>query len=308
MRGYEKEIIKLQLNDEKEIIEKLKELYSQSLDDIEVYIQELLARYDATQLQSIIYQLDYQKALKTQISGILDILQANEYEVISDYLAQCYETSFIGTMYSLNEQGIPLIIPIDQEQVINAIVHESKISKGLYEALGFDIKDLKKKISSEVSRGIANGFSYSDIARNLRNTSKIGINNAVRIARTEGHRVQAQSQLDACHKAKKKGANVVKQWDATLDGRTRRNHRKLHGQVRELDEPFEVNGKKAQAPSKFGRPEEDINCRCVILQRAKWGLDEEELKKLEEDAKFFGIDKTKDLEEFKKKYLKATKG
>lgn len=307
MRGYEKEIIQSQLKDEKYVIKQLKNLYSSSLQQIDGKIQELLAKYDATQLQSVIYQLDYQKALKTQINGILDTLQADEYETISDYLTKCYENGFMGSMYSMNKQGVPLILPFDQEQVINAIVHQSKISKGLYEALGFNMKDLKKRISAEVSRGIANGMGYSEIARNLRNTSGIGINNATRIARTEGHRIQAQSQLDACNKAKKKGADVVKQWDATLDGRTRPHHRKLDGQIRELDDYFEVNGKKAKAPSQFGKPEEDINCRCVLLQRARWGLDEDELKTLEERAEFYGLDKTEDFEEFKEKYLKAVK-
>lgn len=307
MRGYEKEIIASQLKDEKYVIRQLKLLYSKSLQQIDGKIEELLAKYDATQLQSVIYQLDHQKALKQQISGILDTLQADEYETISDYLTKCYENGFMGSMYSMNKQGVPLIIPFDQEQVINAIVHDSKISKGLYEALGFNMKDLKKRISAEVSRGIANGMSYQEIARNLRNTSGIGINNATRIARTEGHRIQAQSQLDACNHAKKKGADVVKQWDATLDGRTRPHHRKLDGQIREIDDYFEVDGRKAKAPGQFGRPNEDINCRCVILQRARWGLDEEELKTLEERAEFYGLDKTEDFEEFKEKYLKAIK-
>ena len=305
MRGYEKEIIQAGIKNEEEVIKQLKQLYSESLDQINTRISELMAKNEAQQLQSIIYQLDYQKALKKQISGILDQLQASEYEKISDFLNNTYQDGFIGSMYSMKKQGIPLIIPMDQEQILNAIVHKSKISEGLYKSLGFNVNELKKRISAEVSRGIANGFSYQEIARNINNTSKIGINKAVRIARTEGHRIQAQAQLDASHKAKKKGADVVKQWDATLDGRTRPSHRKLDGQIRELDEPFEIGGHKAQAPSQFGRPSEDINCRCVILQRARWGLDEEELKTLEERAKYHGLDKTKDFEEYKEKYLKA---
>ena len=60
----------------------------------------------------------------------------------------------------------------------------------------------------------------------------------------------------------KKGADILKQWDATLDKKTRKAHRLL-------DEPFEINGHKAMYPSNFGIPSLDINCRCAILQRTK---------------------------------------
>ena len=160
-----------------------------------------------------------------------------------------------------------------------------------------------------------NGSSWNEVAANLarkfKNTpfSK-AYNNAIRIARTEGHRIQNQAALDAQEKAKSKGADVVKQWDATLDGKTRDSHRKLDGQIREVDEPFEVDGMKADAPGMFGYPAEDCNCRCALLQRARWALDEDELETLRERASFhgllvddsnkFGTEKAKDFSKFKR--------
>jgi hypothetical protein len=90
-----------------------------------------------------------------------------------------------------------------------------------------------------------------------------------------------------------------------LDGKTRSSHRRLDGQIRELDEYFEIRGKKARYPGDFGDPAEDCNCRCQLLQRARVALDEDELKTLQERAEFFGLDKSDDFEDFKKKYLKA---
>lgn len=58
-------------------------------------------------------------------------------------------------------------------------------------------------------------------------------------------------------------------------------------------------------PGSFGIAEEDCNCRCIALTRARWELDEDELRVLEAKATFFGLDKTKSFEEFKDNYLKA---
>ena len=303
LNSRQREYLKYTLLQEKATLDDLKELYTQALKDINNQIAYLLGRTDKENLSSIIYQLDYQKALKKQVSAILDALHSNEYIRIEDYLKDCYESGFLGTMYDLHGQGIPLMFPLDQEQIINALTIDSKLSMPLYERLGEDIKVLKRKVSSEISRGIANNFSYTEIARNLRNVSNTGLSNAYRIARTEGHRIQSQSAMDAANKAKENGADVVKQWDATLDTRTRPHHALLDGQIRELDKPFEVAGRKAMYPSGFGIAAEDIHCRCALLQRAKWALDDDELEILKERASHFQLDKTKDFNDFKSKYM-----
>ena len=277
MNKWQKEIQQQYLNNEKAVLRKLERNYKDALAEINSKIQLLMARQDAD-MQHVIYQVEYQKALKTQIQAILETLQANEFETVSEYLTQSYEDGFIGTMYDLQKQGIPLIFPIDQEQVVDAIQHETKLSKDLYTEMGRDIKDLQKKISGEISRGLSSGQMYSEITRNIASWAKIPQNRAMTIARTEAHRIQSKASLNACNKAKSKGADVVKQWDASLDGKTRDTHRQLDGQIRELDEPFEIGKYKAMHPSGFNRPEEDINCRCAILQRARWALENDYTK------------------------------
>ena len=109
--------------------------------------------------------------------------------------------------------------------------------------------------------------------------------------------------MDAANKAKDNGADVVKRWDATLDSRTRPHYAMLDGQIIELDKTFEVAGRKAMYSSGFGITSEDILCRCALLQRAKRALDDDELQTLKERAEYYGIDKTKDFDDFKNKYL-----
>lgn len=324
MNKWEKEVQQSLLNSEEAAIKELEKQYARALKDINDKVKLFQADIDLldqalnqdgldeaaktallSQKRSKIYQKQYQQALKSQVSGIIDKLHSDSYTAIDKYLKECYEDGYIGTMYDIAMQGIPVIAPIDQAAVVKAVLTDSKVVEGYYNRLGVNYAKLKKTITQEVSRGIASSLPYSDIARNINNASGSGLYNAKRIARTEGHRIQQESTADAQEAAKKKGADVVKQWDATLDGRTRPTHRMLDGQIREVDKPFEAGGTKVMRPGQFGIAAEDINCRCACLTRARWALDDDELQTLKDRAEYFGLDKTADFEDFKDKYLKA---
>lgn len=302
MNNREKEVLEYTLEQEKAVIAELKEIYSQALDDIGEKINTLMAD-ELT--QSKIYQIEYQKALKGQVSAILDNLNSEQYNSISDYLRGCYEDGFIGTLYSLQGSGVPLIIPIDQEQVVDALLLDSKISEGLYTKLGNNVSQLKKSISQEISRGISTAMPYADIARNLRSKGNMTINQSMNIVQTEGHRIQNRSALDSGEKAKAKGADLVKVWDSTLDSKTRPHHRALDGQVRELDEDFEVDGLTADSPGHFGTPSEDCRCRCVVLIKPRWDIDGSFTKRNNETGELLEFADVKSYEEFKNKYWQA---
>ena len=131
--------------------------------------------------------------------------------------------------------------------------------------MGVDVANLKKRITAEVSRSVSTGRTYTQLAHSLDRLTGIGFNNAVRIARTEGHRIQVQAGMDACYKAKYIGADIVKQWDATLDKKTRKSHARVDGEVRELDEKFSNGLMYPGDPN--GPAGEVIQCRCALLER-----------------------------------------
>lgn len=265
----------------------------------------------ASMLQSKIYQKDFQKALQKQVDSVLDKMSVEQYTTVSDYLEKCYENGFIGTMYDLHGQGIPLILPMDQEAMVMAVQLDSKIKEGMYAHLGENVSYLKSQIMTNVSRGVSSGMTYAQVAQQISNVMMGAYKNpggslayAMRIARTEGHRIQCQSAMNACYNAKDMGADVVKQWDSTLDGRTRPSHQRVDGEIRELDEPF--SNKLMYPGDPDGGAKEVIHCRCALLQRARWALDDDELETLKERAKFFGLDKSDNFDDFKDKYLQVT--
>ena len=308
------EVMQEQLKTEKGVLKVLEKHYSEALKAVNARIAEMLGRNDAN-LPHVIRRIEYQKMVKAQVQAALDSLHAKEYETISEYLQGSYTDAFVGTMYTLHHQDMPVIVPIDQNAVVKAVTIDSEVKSDLYTALGVDVNKLKKTIASEITRGIASGLLYDDITRNIAYAGGITAKRAKMITRTEAGRVQEQATFDAANKALAAGADVVKQWSAIRDGKTRDTHRALDGQIREVNEPFTVDGHKAMHPHGFGIASEDVNCRCTMLTRARAALDADELKLMQEraaahgllvkDKKGFEDAKAKDFADFKKKYLKA---
>ena len=314
------------LNNEEAVIKRLTQVYNKSLDDItkeskKLYdeIEELTSVYDdvedeaekavlKSRIQSKVYQKQYQDSLKKQVSDILDNMHENSYTTVADYLDKCYEDGFVGTLYDMQGQGIPLAFPLDQESMVRAVQLDSKISTTMYTRLGEDVAMLKKNITAQVSRGIASNMTFAQVAQQL-STKMVGqyknpggsLYNAMRISRTEGHRIQCQASMDACHTAKEKGADVVKQWNSTLDGRTRDSHARVDGEIRELDEKFSNGLMFPGDPS--GAAAEVIHCRCALLQRARWALGGGFTKMNNFTKQLETFDSPEDYAEFKKSFF-----
>ena len=309
MNSRQKQVQMSLLKNEKAVIKQLEQSYQDAIADIDKYILQLLARKDTENLQSIIYQIKYQEAIKKELESYLKVLHSKNFNTVDEYLKECYEQAHIGTLFDLQGQGIPLILPLDQEQMISAITLNSKLSAPLYNALGYNVDALKLDVLREISRGIAQGLSYQEMARNLKNVTNVDYNKTLRIAKTEGHRIQQEATYNVQKRAIAKGAKVVKQWDSTLDGKTRPTHRALDGQIVGVDEYFKSeSGYKALYPGNFGIPSEDCNSRCCLLQRAEWALSDEEFTKMNgktnELQHFESID---DYNKFKKAFWEVFK-
>ena len=309
MNSRQLQVQKSLLKNEKAVINQLEQSYQDAIADIDKYILQLLARKDTENLQSIIYQIKYQEAIKKELESYLKVLHSKNFNTVDEYLKECYEQAHIGTLFDLQGQGIPLILPLDQEQMISAITLNSKLSAPLYNALGYNVDALKINVLQEISRGIAQGLSYQEMARNLKNVTNVDYNKTLRIAKTEGHRIQQEATYNVQKRAIAKGAKVVKQWDSTLDKKTRPTHRELDGQMIGVNDYFHSSGGgKALYPGGFDDPKEDCNCRCCLVQVAEWELSDDAFTKMNGETNelqhFESID---DYNKFKKKFWEVTK-
>ena len=106
-----------------------------------------------------------------------------------------------------------------------------------------------KLMNSAITQGIVQGETIPQIAKRIVNTTgERSYSSAVRNARTAYTGAQNAGRMEGLHQAQRLGINVKKQWMATLDNRTRDTHAELDGQIRDVDEPFEVDGMEIDYP------------------------------------------------------------
>lgn len=125
----------------------------------------------------------------------------------------------------------------------------------------------KKHINSAVTQGILQGEAIDKIAQRLAATvTDMSHTSAIRNARTMTTSAQNGGRIDSYKRAEGMGIKMLQVWMATLDGRTRHEHRQLDGQKRKVGEAFEVEGEKIFFP---GDPAADpalvYNCRCTLI-------------------------------------------
>ena len=128
-------------------------------------------------------------------------------------------------------------------------------------------KDLaynKQQVNSAIESAILNGKSVDKIAEDLQDRMEnVNERSAIKMARTAVTSAQNNGTLDSFYEARDMGINIQKEWEATLDDRTRPSHRELDGERRDLDERFSNGLMYPGDPD--GNPDEIYWCRCTLV-------------------------------------------
>jgi len=125
-------------------------------------------------------------------------------------------------------------------------------------------KDLTK-IQATITQGLRQGKGYKVVAKELGTIFNTTASNALRIARTEGHRAMTAGSFANSQEAVNKGVNLQRQWLATQDTNTRDQSGEMDGQRVDADKPFEHDGYSWFIPGNSGNPAFDINDRCDAI-------------------------------------------
>lgn len=304
MKQWTRQVLKSQLNDEAAMLRTLREAYHGAFLDVSARIEKLLER-EAIGKGNVL-QLRYQRRIRKAIWEVLGKLDSGAYKSIEAYMRDCYTSGALGAMYSLQRQGVPLLLPIDPAKVTASLTDKALLEVTLSKRLYKHVETMAATIQQELTRGVVQGAQWKDIARNIEARSNVGLRHAYTIARTEGHRVTEEARFDTMAEAQEYGVKVYKRWNAALDDRTRIHHIMLDGQTVPMDEPFRVAGLTAMYPGGFGVPEEDINCRCTFEEVAQWEIDGD-LARTKYDGragKIISVGKASTFEAFKREYWK----
>ena len=129
----------------------------------------------------------------------------------------------------------------------------------------------KKNVQSVMIQSLLQGESIGQIATRL--SKAVGETDrkaAIRNARTMTTGVENAGRVDSYKRAEEMGIELEQEWLATLDGRTRHEHRLLDGQRVKVGEKFKVAGYEIAYPADPTAPAFLVyNCRCTLIAALK---------------------------------------
>lgn len=194
------------------------------------------------------------------------------YALNANYATYQIETGGrIDTGFTLYNHDTAEYLLGDQRQ----LMPKPSSRKAAQIAANKDMQWNMRKIQSAVLQGVLQGESPYKVAERLQQVGQMNCNSAVRYARTMTTSAQNAGRYEAYRRADKLGVDLVIEWQATLDDRTRHDHRLMHGQRTDVDKPFRTPDGftiyyPADCTGDSDAPQSEIwNCRCTLLSWVK---------------------------------------
>ncbi len=254
-----------------------------------------------------------------EIQRRLDGVSPRAKQLIAELAAETYERAYRDTAAAVERaadtaelkralKGVPTVTP----EVIKQAVENPIAGLTLNARLERNRRQVVYDIKRDIMTGLTNGDRIETMAGRIAGRVEGDYKKAVRIARTETHRVREAGMYDSAARLdeglRESGADLrmVKIWRTMKDERVRPNHRvktkhgwktyvggKADHQMMEgvtvlADEQFTLSdGSMADCPGKSGVASQDINCRCFVQYKL---MNDEEFFKA--TGRHFPIDKS----------------
>ncbi|GAA2896991.1 phage head morphogenesis protein [Enterococcus casseliflavus] len=270
MSKYQKEIESLLNKSESNINQELQALYKELANEMTKEIIELNDQIEKDDNFSKKLQKELLEFIRSQMYAKANQLEENQRKIMYDFLKRNASTSYNELFYEFEmSEEIPLSFALLTDKQIATIINTPVAGRKLSTRLKGNSSKMKKNLNRVLTRGFSKGWSTQKMAAQIAEIGGANYRRAMNIARTESGRVTSVTRQQSQQHAKELGIKAEKKWVSTLDGDTRNNHRKLDGQIRVIDEYFEVGGLKTLQPHMFGIAREDCNCRCRTINVIK---------------------------------------
>lgn len=264
----------------------IRKTYQKLLQELRHYMADEYSRYaeDDKLTYDILQRNGYYARFLEEVEQKINDISPEVRRTIRSTVEQTYEHTYNGMINCVQKAaaGVDLgTLKGCAPEVIKRAV-ENPISKlTLNDRLEKHRKEIIYDIKQDISVGLMNGDRYSTMANRIKKSVEGDYKKAIRIARTETHRVREAGNHDAAVsvndalKNSTAGIQMMKTWRTMKDERVRpakargRNrkydHRKMEGVSIPIDEEFTLpSGAKTMAPGQSGVAGEDINCRCYL--------------------------------------------
>lgn len=270
MSKYQKEIESLLNKSESNINQELQALYKELANEMTKEIIELNDQIEKDDNFSKKLQKELLEFIRSQMYAKANQLEENQRKIMYDFLKRNASTSYNELFYEFEmSEEIPLSFALLTDKQIATIINTPVAGRKLSTRLKGNSSKMKKNLNRVLTRGFSKGWSTQKMAAQIAEIGGANYRRAMNIARTESGRVTSVTRQQSQQHAKDLGIKAEKKWVSTLDGDTRNNHRILDGQIRAIDEYFEVGGLKTLQPHMFGIASEDCNCRCRTINVIK---------------------------------------
>ena len=213
---------------------------------------------------------------KNQLEDLsTDLLNSHNIarSIVNGYLPQAYAIGHnygtfqiekginMSTSYTLYDKSTVERIIKDNPQLLPSLNPKSETARKIRE--GKIKKWSQKQIQSNCLQGILQGESIPQIAERISNITLQEAKSTIRYARTMITGAENAGRTDSYKRAESMGIELEQQWLATLDDRTRDEHREMDGEHVPVGEEFSNGCRYPGDP--LGDPEEIWCCRCTLV-------------------------------------------
>lgn len=234
-------------------------------------------QYDMWKMTEIMFSGDYTRT-ETELAEFLSAYDRMAMQIIKDGLPEIYALNMnygtylieksinIDTTFSLYDKATVERLIKENPKLLPEPNPEGKIAK---EITGRKRQKWNRQhINSVMTQAILQGESIPNIAKRLRSITDMNKRSAITNARTMATSAENGGRENSYKRAEDMGIDLKRVWIATLDNRTRHEHRLLDGQERKVGEPFEVNGYRIKFPGDpNASPRMIYNCRCRTIAK-----------------------------------------
>jgi hypothetical protein len=241
---------------------------------------------------------DVEQQLQRDVQGLLDEVSAEflgDVDSATELVAAAFSVSSIRDMWRRRVPGLMTRLraiadrsaavtaddlgePVPSGSELDAVLGPYQDeTRPLVEAVGDHLAEAARQTLAE---GVNAGDDLDQLKTRMADVfstsgAQLGPVRAARIAATEANRAYNAGVQAAAGAIVGPDRPLVKQWVTRRDTRVREAHKDVNGQIRLLDDPFDVGGFEMRYPGDPTAPADlTVNCRCVMVATAPPRTDE----------------------------------